>query len=129
MPLLGLDRCGQIVDGEQPVGHELNPHRCRVALRLGQDPDHVVEVTRRAEVAVEPRRIAGTLPHRRTRFPFGDESLMNRGAHGLDSERHERVHVVIGRIPKRRGEEHRAGRARLVVVVHDLGIPLPEHDS
>ena len=129
MPLLRLDRSGQIVHGQQPVGHELDTHGRWVTLRLRQDADHVVEVTGGAEVAVEPRGIVGPLPHCRTRLTLGDESLMHGRAHGLDSERHERMYVVVWGIPERRCEEYRARGARLVVVVHDLGIPLAEHDT
>ena len=45
---------------------------------------------------------------------------MHGGAHQLDAQRNQRIEIVIEGIAERRHEDHRAGRAGLVVVVHDL---------
>ena len=54
---------------------------------------------------------------------------MHGGPHHLDTERDQRVVVVVERIPKRRREQHGSRRTSLVVVVDDLREPLANHDS
>ncbi len=50
--------------------------------------------------------------------------MHHRGADRVDAVDHQRVDVVVERIAKRRDEQHRAGGARLVMVVDDLREPL-----
>ena len=52
---------------------------------------------------------------------------MHGRTHRFDTERDERIEVVIEGIAKRRHEDHGAGWSGLVMVVHDLRKPLEEH--
>ena len=51
---------------------------------------------------------------------------MHGRADGLDSESHQRVQIVIHRVAEGRDEDHLAGRPGLVMVVHELRVPLDE---
>ena len=127
MPLLRRDGRGVVAGGYELLRAELDLDGRRVALRLGQDTDDVVEVARGADVAVEPGRVARARAHGRARFAFGHQPAVHGGAHSLYAERDQRVVVVVVRIPERRREQHGARRTRLVVVVHDLRVPLLVH--
>ena len=66
-------------------------------------------------------------PHHRARLSFGRQPRVDRGADRVDAERNQRIEVVVERIAERRREQHRAGRAGLMMVVHDRGEPLAIH--
>src|SRR2546423_5219304 len=73
--------------------------------------------------AVPPRRIVRSTPHRCAGLPLGDEPGMHRRADEIEFHWHQRIEVVVERIAERRSEDHRPDWTRLVVIVHDLGIP------
>ena len=52
---------------------------------------------------------------------------MHRRADHVQAGHDHRIEVVVEGIAERRREDHRAGRAGLVMVVHDLRQPLPVH--
>ena len=122
-----LNRIRHVGARQLHLQHERNLHRRRVADRLGKDADLVMEIRGGADAAVEPGGIRRARAHHRTRLAFGGESRMNRGTDRVDAEHHERIEVVVERIAERRREEHRARRSRLMMVVHDRGIPLAIH--
>jgi hypothetical protein len=104
VPGLRLDREWQIGAGNLPIGHERHLNRRRVAYRLGEQADHVVEIHRRAQTAVPPRRVVGAAPHRRPGLVFRDEAVVHRGADDIEAGDDERVIDVVGRIAKWRRE-------------------------
>ena len=53
---------------------------------------------------------------------------MHRRPDHVDAGDHQRVDVVVVRIAERRRKHHRAGGPGLVMVVHDLRVPLAIHD-
>ena len=127
VPHLRLDRKMQVRVGQLLRRDERNAHRRRVADRLGEQADHVVEVGHRPQAAVPPGRIARALPARDAGLPFRREAAVHRGSHEVQLGGDERVEVVVERIAKGRREHHRAGGAGLVMVVHDLREPLEVH--
>ncbi len=129
VPALRRDGIGQVVARQRALRTERDLHRRRVADGLGQQPDHVVEVHRGPQAAVPPRRVVRAAPHRHPGLPLAGETRVHRRADEVEARRHERVVDVVERIAKRRGEHDGAGRARLVVVVHDLREPLAEQDA
>ena len=54
---------------------------------------------------------------------------MHRSPNGIETCEDERIEVVVGRPPERRGEQHGARRARLMVIVDDLRKPLVEQHA
>ncbi len=128
MPRLRLDGICQIVFRQLPVENKRNFHRRRVADRLRQQSDHVVEIRRRPETTVPPRGIARPGTHRGSRLPLGHEPRMHGRADHFDAKRHQRVEVVVERIAERRCEHDGAGRTGLVVVIDDLRKPFPIRD-
>ncbi len=129
VPLLRFDGERLITVRQLPVWQERDAHRCRVADSFGQDADLVVEITRRPDVAVEPCRVTRTRTHRRTGLALGDEPAVNCRADRFNAQRYKGVIHVVERIAERRREHHCAGRARLVMVVHHLRIPVAIHDA
>ena len=85
-----------------------------------------MEVSDGAQSAVPPGGIARAAAHGAAALAFGHQAAVHGGAHHFDTQRHQRVEIVIERIAERRDEDHRAGRSRLVVVVHDLRKPFQE---
>ena len=127
MPRLRLDGGGQVVVGKHPLENQRDLHRGRVPDRLREEPDHVLEVGRRAQAAVPPRRVVRAAPPRRPGLPLLREARVHGGPHEIDPRDDHRVDVVVERIAERGREEHGPGGSRLVVVVDDLGIPRPVH--
>jgi hypothetical protein len=101
--------------------------RRRVANRLRKEADHVVEVRRGAEAAVPPRGVAGSRAARDPALPFDREAVVHRRTNEVDADRDERIEVVVEWVAEGRREHHGARGTRLVVIVHDLGIPLAVH--
>ncbi len=124
MPGLRRDRRRQVAAGQQAVRHEANLLRRRVADRLGEQADLVVEVRHGAEAAVPPRRVIGARPRRHARLAFLVEPRVHRRAHLVEHVHDQRIVEIVERVAERRREHHRAGRPRLVVVVDDLREPL-----
>ncbi len=62
-------------------------------------------------------------------LPFGEEPLEHHRADDVDAGDRVGMLVVVERIAERRREHHRALRPGLVMVVHDLRIPLAIHDA
>ena len=60
---------------------------------------------------------------------FLDEALMHGGADGVDADDDEGVVEVVEGVAEGRHEDDGAGRAGLVVVVHDLRIPFAEQHA
>jgi hypothetical protein len=124
--LLWLDRERLVAVGQQALRQERDADRRRVADDFAQQADLVVEPGGRPDAAVEPRGVGRGAPHHRPGLALGDEPLVNRRPDELDPLRHERIVVVVERIAERRHEQHRPGRPGLVLVVHDLRVPLDE---
>ena len=124
MPSLRGDRVGEIVAGKLAVRKERNLHRCRIAVNLGQQSDHVEPVGRASLTAAPRSRVTGTRPHGRARFPFGHETGVHGRANRVDAENHEGIQLVTDACFKRWCEEDRACGTCLVVVIHDLRVPL-----
>ena len=90
--------------------------------RLGEDPDHVVEVRRGADRAVVP---SGELVARdHARLALALEPIEHRATHQVDAANDLRIDVGVERIGKRRDEHPRRRPPSLVLVVHDLRQPL-----
>ena len=126
MPRPGRHRHGPIARGQLLARNYRDRGRRGAADDLGEDADHVVEVRDGAQAAVPPGGIAGTAAHGAAAFALGHQAAMHRGAHHFDTQRHQRIEVVVKRIAERRNEDYRAGGSGLVVVVHDLRKPLQE---
>ena len=101
----------------------------RTADRLREDADHVVEVRRRPESAVEPRRVRRAPPLRHAGLSFGEEALEHHRPDDVDAGDRVGMLVVVERIPEGRREHDRALRSCLMVVVHDLRVPLAIHHA
>src|SRR5262245_5336293 len=84
------------------IGAVGNLHRRWASDGLGQETDHVVEIARRAQAAVEPGRIASAGANGRAWLTFDQKPLHHRSADRIDSIDYERIEVVIERIAKRR---------------------------
>src|SRR5439155_9909749 len=119
MPQLRRDGREVISARQLEGGNEWNSHRRRTADGLGQEADHIVEVTRGAQAAVPPRRVAGTRTDRGAGLSFREETLHHRGTDRIDAADNQRIDVVIEWVAERRAEQHAAGWAALVVVVDD----------
>ena len=88
-----------------------------------------MEIAGRAQAAIPPRRIARTGAHRGARFSLGEKALHHRCPQRIDAADHERINMVVERIPERRAEQDRAGGAGLVVVVNDVRKPIKIEDA
>ena len=128
MPLLRLDGEGLIAVRQLAVRQERNANGCRMANRFRQHTELVVEVPRRPHVAVEPRRVAGSRSHGGAGFALGRHAGVDGGSERLDPQWHQRIVDVVERVAERRREHDGARGPGLVVVVHDLRIPVPVHD-
>src|SRR5688500_20004637 len=53
------------------------------------------------------------------------ESVVHRGANQVETDRNERIEVVVERVAKRGSEQYGSARSRLMVVVDDVGEPRP----
>ncbi len=124
VPRLRRDRRRQIAARQQAIRHEADLLGRRVADALGEQADLVVEVRHGAEAAVPPGRVVGARPRRDARLALLVEARVHRRAHLVEHVHDQRVVEVVERIAERRREHHRAGRARLMVVVDDLREPL-----
>ena len=129
MPHLRIDRQRQVTAPDLPVRDERDRERRRIADRLREQSDLVVEVRRRTQAAVPPRGVAGAAPHHRTALLLRNKTSVHRRAHEVNARDDQRMQVEVHRIAERRREHHRPGRAGLVVIVHDLRIPLGVHHA
>ncbi len=96
---------------------------------LGEDAGHVVEVGDGAEAAVVPGGVVGGGAHAGAGLVLFDEALVHGDADGFDLEGDEGVVVVVEGVAEGRYEDDGAEGTGLVVVVHDLRIPLAEEDA
>ncbi len=124
MPGLRRDRRGVVATRDQAIRHEADLLRRGVADRLGEQADLVVEVDHRAQAAVPPGGVVRPRARRDPGLALGIEARVHGRAHLVERVHDQRVVGVVERITEGRREHHRAGRARLVVVVDDLRIPL-----
>ncbi len=129
MPELWRDGKREIVGGELAGGDEGKLHGRGAADDLGENASHVVEVGDGAKTAVVPGGVGGGAAHAGARLAFFDEALVHGGADGLDLQGDERVVVVVEGVAEGRHEDDGAEGAGLVMVVHDLWIPLAEEDA
>ena len=120
VPFLRHHRHGPIALRQLLVGDHGDPHRRGAADDLGEDADHVVEVGDGAQAAVPPGGVVGAGAHGAAALALGHQAAVHGGADHFDAQRHQRIEVVVERIAERRDEDHGAGGAGLVVVVHDL---------
>ena len=90
----------------------------------GQQAHLVVEVGHRPQAAVPPRRVVRSRSRRHAGLAFGVEARVHGGADLVERVDDDRVVDVVEGIAEGRREHHRAGRAGLVMVVHDLREPL-----
>ena len=128
MPFLKrLQRIRLVGKPQQPLRNERNRHRRRIADGLGENPDHVVEVRHRAQAAIPPRGIGRHRAVHHARLVLESHARMDRGADDINAGDNGLVKEVVRRVAERRREHHRTGRARLVVVVHDLREPGQVH--
>jgi hypothetical protein len=127
VPVLGLDREWGVVGLEVALPNVGDAHRRRAADGLGEQPDHVVVVGRRAEPAVPPRRVPGGRAHHGAGLALREEAQVHSRAELVDAQQHHGVQVVVGGTAEGRRVHHRAAGPRLVVVVDDLRIPLAVH--
>ncbi len=127
VPRLWLDRIRQVAAGQLPVGQQRDLDRRRVADRLGEQPDDVVEVGGGAQSAIPPGGIVRARSHRHAGLVFRNEPVVHRRTNQVQTRNDQRVEVVVGRIAERRCEHHRPRRTRLMMVVHDLRKPLDVH--
>ena len=124
VPGLRLNRKRQIGARQLTLRPEWNLHGRRIADRLGEQPDHVVEVHGGPQPAVPPRGVVRSPAHRHAGLVLGSEACVHRRADQVERRRNQRVVHVVERIAEGRREHDGADRARLVVVVHDLRVPL-----
>ena len=129
VPGLGSDGVGLVAAGKLAGGDKRDLHGGGAADDLGKQAGHVVEVCDGAQAAVVPGAVGGVGPHDGAGLVFLDQALMHGGADGLDLERHERVVVKVEGVAEGRHEDDGARRPGLVVVVHDLRVPLAEEDA
>ena len=87
-----------------------------------------MEVSDGAEAAVVPGGVVGGAAHAGAGLVLFDEALVHGDANGFDLEGDERVVVIVEGVAEGRHEDDGAERAGLVVVVHDLRVPLAEED-
>ena len=127
VPLLRRNRRGDIGARQDEARHCRNLRRRRIADDLRQQADDVLEVRRRPQPAVPPRGIGRPRSHREPRLPFLEEAVVHVRTDHVEPGDDHGIEVVVEGIAERRGEQHRAGRTGLVVVVHDLRQPLPVH--
>ena len=127
MPLLRRDWKRKAGRTQLTVRHERHTHWCWAANRFGQDADHVVEVRRRPQSAVPPRRIIRSCAKRQAWLVLQNETVIERGTNKIESRDNRGVKIIVGRIAIRRCSHNRARRAGLVMVVHDLRMPFDEH--
>ena len=83
-----------------------------------------MEVRAGPEATVPPGRIRSSRTHRGAGLVLLKKPSVHRARHQIQTRDDERIEVVVERIPKWRREQNRSGRARLVMVVHNLGEPL-----
>ena len=128
VPDLRHDRERQVAAGDHAVGHEANGFRRRVADALGQQAHLVMEIRHGPQAAVPPRRVIRPRSRRHARLAFGVEARVHGGADLVERVDDQRIEDVVEGIAEGRREHHRAGRAGLVMVVHDLREPLAVED-
>src|SRR6185503_6442652 len=85
MPLLRLDRRGEIAARQQLIHDDRNATRRRVADDLGEDADDALEVANGTKTAVPPGRVARARAHREARLVFLEETLMDREAYCVEA--------------------------------------------
>src|SRR5687768_5362895 len=129
MPLLRKNWKRKIPARQKPVGHNRNLDWRWIANGLSEQPDLIVEIDRRAQASIPPCRVARAAPHRRPRLSLSYKAAMHCRADEIDSNRNERIDVVVAWIAERRSEHDSARGSRLVVVVHDLRMPGAEQDA
>ncbi len=128
-PGLRRDRVEVVRVGDVTADDERNRHRRGIADRLGEEPNLVVKVRRRPQAAVPPGGIAGAAPRGDARLVLGDEPGVHRRTHHVDARDDVRMNVVVVRVAEGRREHHRSLGTCLVMVVHDLRIPLAVHHA
>ena len=126
VPQLGNHRHGPIPLRQLFAGHHRDGHGRGTADDLREDADHVVEVCDGAQAAVPPRRVSRSAAHGAAALAFRHQPAVHGRPHQLDSQRDQRIEVVVERVAERRHENHRSGGSGLVVVVHHLRKPLQE---
>ena len=129
VPGLGSNGVGLVAAGKLAGGDKRDLHGGGAADDLGKQAGHVVEVCDGAKAAVVPGAVGGVGPHDGAGLVLFDEALMHGGADGLDLERHQRVVVKVEGVAEGWHEDDGSRRPGLVVVVHDLRVPLAEEDA
>src|SRR4029079_3677637 len=102
MPLLRLDRRGEIAARQQLIHDDRNATRRRGADDLGQNSDKALEVADRAKTAIPPRGVARARAHREARLVFLEETLMDREAYCVEAHDDHGIDVVVERIAEGR---------------------------
>src|SRR5687768_1789967 len=129
LPRARRHRCHEIAARQLPLREEGNLDRRRIADRLREQPNHVVEVHRRPEPAIPPRGIVRASPRCGARLLLEHETIVHRRTDEVDAGDDEWIVEVVEGIAERRREQHRARRAGLMVIVHDLREPLAEQHA
>src|SRR4029079_6269584 len=88
------------------LGDEWDSRWRRIADRLRENADDTLEISDRAQTAVPPRRVARPRAHREARLVLLEQTLMDRGAHVIETDDDHRIEVVVERITERRREHH-----------------------
>ena len=126
MPFLRRNRHWQASRAQLAIGHQRHANGRRIADRLGENADLIVEVAHGAHATVPPGAVVRACAEGEAGLVLEHEPMIQRSAHEVEARDHGRVEPVVGRIPIRRCRHDRARGAGLVVVVHDLRIPLHE---
>ena len=126
MPFLRRNRHRQASRAQLAIGYERDADRRRITDRLGENADLIVVIAHGAHATVPPSAVVRAGAEREPRLVLQHEAMVERGTDQVEARDHGRVKPVVGRIAVRRRGHDRAGRAGLVVVVHDLRVPFHE---
>src|SRR4051812_30887976 len=131
MPFLRRNRIRRGAIRNETSWQKWDIHRRGTADRLREKSDLVMKIRCRSQTAIPPRGKEGTRALGVAGLAFDIHPIVHRRTDSIDARDNEGIKDVVEWIAIRRTRYDRSGRARLVVIIDDLGQPfhieLPRH--